>query len=300
MNILPVVNQIIMLFLIALVGFALRKTGVFTDPVIKGVNALVLNGTWPAMMLMLTQKPSSPEVLGGFFTVLIASVVILVVTCLILYLALRNMKDRKLRPVLVMLAAIPNAGYIGMPIIDAAYGSEGTLYLAAYIVGFNLVLWTVGVALYAGFKPSSMKGMLNLGFIFAIVGTFFFVLNIQLPTPVLSAVNQLGNMNTPLAMLLLGARMDTLRLHHFADGKLWGVMGLKLLVIPILTLLILKFLGVTGVVLGVIVLSTAMPSAAAGQLFSEKYDMRVDYAAHGISVCTLLCIATIPLILLMM
>ena len=55
-----VVNQIIMLFLIACLGFMLRKMGVFTDAVIKGINKTVLLVTSPAMMLMVTQKEYRP------------------------------------------------------------------------------------------------------------------------------------------------------------------------------------------------------------------------------------------------
>lgn len=298
MSVLPVINQIIMLFIIAMLGLMLRKIGVFTDPVIKGINSTVIYVAWPAMMLMTTQKQYTPEVLSDFATVLIASVVILTVTALILFAVFARLKDERLRPVLTMMAVMPNAGYIGLPIVSAVYGDAGALYLAAYIAGFNIVLWTVGVALFTGFRRGMLKGMLNPGFISVIVGVTLFVLKIQLPPPLLSTVTQLGGLNTPLAMLLLGSRMDTLRLPQLADGRLWLTTLIRLLIVPIASFFICRAMGITGLTLGVITLATAMPAASAGQMLAEKYDMRVDAAAKGVSVSTLACIATIPLVLL--
>lgn len=300
MNILPVVYQILMLFIIAAMGLLLRARGVFTDPVIKGVNSTVLMVTWPAMMLMTTQREFSLEVFEGFMIVLGGSIVVLSLACALAYVLLRGRVEDRLRPVLCMLAAMPNAGYIGLPIVEAVYGDAATVYLAAYIVGFNIVLWTIGVSLFTGFHIGSLKGMLNPGFICAVLGTILFLLSIRLPTPILSAVNQLGALNTPLSMLLLGARMDTLRPRQLLNAKLWIVTAVKLLAMPLLVLLAARALGVSGMPLGILVLCSAMPAASAGQMLAEKYDAYVNTAATGISISTLSCIATIPLMLLLL
>ena len=101
-------------------------------------------------------------------------------------------------------------------------------------------------------------------------------------------------------MLLLGARMDTLRPRQLLNAKLWIVTVVKLLAMPLLVLLAARALGVSGMPLGILVLCSAMPAASAGQMLAEKYDARVNDAATGISVSTLSCIATIPLMLLLL
>lgn len=206
--------------------------------------------TWPAMMLMTTQREFSLEVFEGFMIVLGGSIVVLSLACALAYVLLRGRVEDRLRPVLCMLAAMPNAGYIGLPIVEAVYGDAATVYLAAYIVGFNIVLWTIGVSLFTGFHIGSLKGMLNPGFICAVLGTILFLLSIRLPTPILSAVNQLGALNTPLSMLLLGARMDTLRPRQLLNAKLWIVTAVKLLAMPLLVLLAARALGVSGMPAG--------------------------------------------------
>lgn len=300
MSILPVVYQIIMLFIIVAVGLLLRVKKVFTDPVIKGVNTTVIYVTWPAMLLMTTQKSHTPETFSDFMLILLMSTLIMGGSLLILYALMRRAKDQRLRPVMAMIAAMPNAGYIGLPIIQAVYGDTGALYLAAYICGFNVVLWTAGVALFTGFSKSTLRAMLNPGLLASFIGVLLFALKIALPTPILSAVHQLGALNTPLAMLLLGARLDTVRFYHLKGLNLWLCIALKLILIPLIAYGALRLLHIEGMALGVLMLATMMPSASAGQMLAEKYDMHVDFAARGVSISTLLCIVTIPVLMLLM
>lgn len=295
----PVMDQIIMLFIIGLCGLFLRKINVFTDPVIKGVNKMVLVLCWPAMMLMVTQKEYSPELLEGFAQVFVAGLIIMAVGGIVVNLCYLKGNRSKYRPVAAMLATMPNAGFIGLPILSAVYGDKATLYLAAYIVSFNLVMWTLSVSTFTGFSIKSLKGMLNPGFIFAIIGTIFFLLKIKLPSPLLVTVNQLGGLCTPLSMLLLGARIDTLKIKDVLNVHLWIPAVIKLLALPALALVCCKIVGISGMPLGVIVLTTAMPAASGGQMLAERHDREVGYASVGVFLSTLLCIVSIPLVLMM-
>lgn len=294
----PVVNQIIMLFIIAAIGLGLRLKGIFTDQVIKAINTTVLNVAWPCMAIMTTQKDYTAETLHGFLFVLGVSVVGMALAYMIAWaLFFRNKQDR-VRPVLINLSALPNAGFMGLPIVQAAYGDVGVLYLAAFVVGFNVVLWTIGASMYTGFKLKALKNLLSPGFIGAILGVVLFLARIRLPEALLSAVTQIGSLNTPLSMLLLGSRMDTLRLKHLADWRVWVCAALKNLAMPLALCLALRLAGVTGILLTVPVMLMAMPPAAACQMLSERYDADVSLAARSISIATLLSVLTIPLVIL--
>ena len=299
MSIAPVIDQILMLFIVGLCGLLLRKIGVFTDEVIKGVNKAVLLVAWPAMMLMVTQKQYSPALLTGFVQVLISGIIIMTVAGIIVNLLYLRGNRRRYRPVAAMLATMPNAGFIGLPIINAVYGEEATLYLAAYIVAFNIVMWTLSVSTFTGFSLKSLKGMLNPGFIFAIIGTALFLLKITLPAPLIETVNQLGGLNTPLSMLLLGARIDTLKPRDISNIHLWIPAVIKLLALPASALILCRIAGISGIPMGVIVLASAMPAASGGQMLAEKNDCEIAYASVGVFLSTLLCIVSIPLVLLL-
>lgn len=296
MNILPVVNQIAMLFLIMGVGLLLRKIGVFKDAVIKGMNALLINVTWPALMIVTTQKEYTSETLHNFLFVLAVSIVIMSVGSSVCYFLFRR-RNKSFAPVMALLCAMPNAGFFGIPIIEAMFGDIGLLYLSAYVVGFNITAWTLGVSIYTGFNLKSLKNLLNPGLICAAIGIGLFLLAYRLPTPVYSALSQLAAINTPLSMLILGARMDTLRPRMLIDSRLWIIVLVKLIAMPVLVLFALRLMGVSGMPLVLLTVSTAMPSAAAVQMMTERFGGDTAFSAKATSVSTLCSIATLPLIL---
>ena len=298
-NVSLMMNQIIMMLIIACAGLFLRKIGVFTDAVIKGINKTLLTIATPAMILMVTQKDYRPDMMKGFAQVILVGLAAMTICIGIMIIAYAKGDRSRYKPVAAMLSAMPNAGYMGLPIIQAVYGDEGTLFVAAYIVAFNVVSWTVCTALFTGFSVKSLKGMINPGFCATIIGTIFYVAQIRLPAPLLSTVNQLGDINTPLSLLLLGARMETLRPKQLLNIHLAIPCAVKLLVLPAVTLVVCRLIGMAELPLGVAVISTAMPAAAFCQMFAERYDREIAYASTGVSISTILSLATLPLVMLM-
>lgn len=298
-NVSLMFDQIIMMFIIMLAGLFLRKKGVFTDDVIKGMNRTLLMVTNPAMLIMVTQKEYRPDLMEGFAQVIIIGITAMSL-CSVIMFALYARGDRqKYRPVAAMLSAMPNAGYMGLPIITAVYGPDGALLLAAYIIAFNLVSWTLSTAMFTGFSVKSLKGLWNPGFVFTIIGTLFYMLRVALPAPLLTTVNTLGAVNTPMSLLLMGARMDALRPKQLINRHLWIPCVIKLIALPAATILACRLTGVSGLAMGVAVISTAMPSAAFCQMFAERYDREITYASTGVSLTTILSMATLPLIMLL-
>lgn len=298
-NIIAVIEQIIMLFCITMVGYYMQRKGVMTDPVIKGINVLLLRVAWPCMILMTTQKECKTETLTNFLFILLITFLLLSLATIFTFWIMRKKAPSGSAAVFTVLSILPNAGFVGMPIIKAAYGELGLFYLSAFLVGFNLVVWTICVFLFTGVNLRSLKEAINPGFLAAVLGTLLFLLRIKLPTPLAATVTQLGSLTTPLAMLLLGARLPQIEPQVFRNKALWIGNGIKLLVMPVLTLVAMRLLQFDSLVTAVVVISMAMPAPAVAQLFAEKYGHDIKMATTGISISTLLCVLTIPLVMLL-
>ena len=268
-NVTAVVGQIILLFTITAIVCFLRCRSVMTDPVIKGVNTL-LQVAWPCMILVTTQKSCAGESVSSFLLVMLVTTAVLSVMCLVIRALARHLSAAVPEPVLAVLAVLPNAGFVGMPIIQAVYGNAGTLYLAAFLAGFNLVTWTIGVFLFSGVSVASLRKLINPGFLSAIIGTLLFLLRVSLPAPLLSTVTQLGSLTTPLSMLL-----------------------------PLATFALMRACGMDPALTGITVMAMSMPSASVAQLLAEKHGNDVPLAAAGVSITMLLCIVTMPLVVLL-
>lgn len=288
-----VLPQLSMLFTIAVIGALLRRRGVMPDPVVRGISDIITMVTNPALVIMVAQH-DAPDTLSGFLQVLWVGALIMAAIALAVYAAYRRQDNQK-RPILALLAAFPNAGFMGLPLIQAVYGDLGALYLAAYIVAFNLVFWTIGMLLIDR-RGFSLKKLFNPGFIAAALGMTLFLLRIDLPDLIDAPLNSLGSLNTPLAMLVLGARMADLKPRALIDRGSTLVALIRLVAAPLAALLISRALSMSPVSAGTLVLCSAMPCAIMGQLLAEQYDRDALLAARGISLTSLLSILTIPLI----
>ncbi len=298
---MAVLLQILMLLMIMAVGIYLRKRKVMTDPVIKGINQIILQIALPAQIILTTQKEYAPGLLPGFFRAMLLAVLLMVMFSIAFYaLSGSRLSDRR-RVVFAALSALPNAAYVGVPLVQAAYGDGGIIYLSAYIIAFNLVLWTLYQVLYAGRKGMDMKLLFNNGVIACIMGTLFFAARVKLPQPFLGFVTQLGGLTTPLSLLLLGARLSQgLQRDKLRDKALWTALAMRLILYPLGAYLILRLIGIGGMELKVLVIVSALPSAVAAQMFAEKYDKDYILASQGVTLSLILCVITIPLLMLLL
>ncbi len=292
---LAMVESIGVLFIIAFVGLIARRAGLLGESVIKGVTALLLFVSQPALMLSVTQQSHNPGMLSAFLLAAGVTYVFLGALQGIAY-ALFKRKGEKLRAVMAIVAVMPNVGFFGIPIIESLYGAEGLLYLAAFIIGFNLSLWTVSVTLFTGFQAKSLLNLISPTFIAVVIGTALFALNIALPALLRRSIDSIASINTPLSMMLMGARLEALRPRDLIDKNLWITSLCKLVAMPLAMMGVLKLLGLHGMMASVMVLAASMPSGANTQMFAERYDRDAAFAAKGISVTTLLCAVTLPLI----
>ncbi len=289
-----VLPQLFMLSVIAAAGALLRKKGVMGDPVLKGISDIVTLVTNPALLLMITQHAYTPVVLTNFLHVLWMASAVMAIGMVAVYMACRGVSE-KVRPILAMLSTMSNVGFMGLPVIQAVYGDQGTLYLAAVIVAFNLVVWTIGVALLDR-RAFALKKLLNPGFVSALAGMALFLLRLDLPSLLDAPLNTLGTLNTPLAMLILGARMTSISYRKLFDWKTALVVAVKLIGLPLFALGLSRIVSMDPVAAGALVISSAMPSAIMSQMLAELYDRDAVFAAQEIALTSILCVFTIPLV----
>lgn len=295
-----VILQIVMLLIIVAIGVGLRHKNIFSDPVIKGSNTLLLKIAWPAMILMSAQKELPAEQIPQVMQVFVFSLIFLALTCLLVYFLFKGRIGEDKLAVFTGIATMPNVGYVGIPIINAMYGNLGIVYLSGSITALNIVMWTVLYALIQrGEKNNFLRAVINPGIIASLLALVFILIGYRLPEPLLSLCDQLGNMTIPLSMLLVGARLkETIRIKQLKDSLLWLSIAIRLLIIPIAMTLVLKGLGFSGISYGVLTVAFALPAAAATQFMAEQHNRNTALAAQSASISLLLCLITLPLVLL--
>lgn len=204
-----------------------------------------------------------------------------------------------------MMMLFSNIGFIGIPLVTALLGKEYVLYVAFYILVYNVLLYTYGIYLAVRSNGDAqgesvkfpVKKIINPGVLGCVVAILIFVCKIRIPGPVATFVDYMGNTCIPLSMILIGvsvAQMDIRQL--FSNVKMYAFLVIKLLIIPICAALICRQLPVDRGIYQVFVLECAVPIGSIITLVAQEYGAEDDSATIGVVLSTILSVITIPVV----
>lgn len=297
-----ILNQIIVLFMIMVVGFFARKKGMINNEVNKGLSQLLLNITLPFMIIASFNIEFTSEILVNGVKLLIYSIIIYIIAIPVsklLYYRLPQNKSRVLR----FITIFSNCGFMGYPVIESIYGKTGVLYTAIFNIPFNILMWIMGILIFTGSMDlkTIKKILINPGIISTIIGIIIFIFEIKIPLPIYNTLNIVGQMTTPISMLVVGAMLADVKVKDvLSDISIYYGSFVRLIAIPLIIMLILKAFGVKDMFLGIPVLIMAMPGAANTAIMAEIYGGDASYASKCVFISTMLSAITIPLLIAIM
>ena len=296
-ELLVIVRQIVIMFLLMSVGFFIYKKKMIDDHSTKQLTDIVLYVVNPALSLVSFQQSFSVDKLVGFMIVFVLSFATIFLGILVGKIVIG--KDFKLEQ---YACGFSNAGFIGIPLVQNLLGVEYVFYMSAFLVAFGLMSWTYGLYLISGKADISAKKLLsNPAILAAIFGMIIFVLQIELPGILTSTLSTIGNMNTPLGMIILGtyiAKEDIKKV--FTSKQSYLVSLVRLLLVPLICLIVLRFIWVPLEELRMLLLICASaPCGATLAMFSQMCGKDYSYGAQIVSLSTLICPLTIMAVLSM-
>lgn len=294
-----VMGQVLVLFLLILSGFIAVKTKSINEAGVRGLNAFVVNFALPGMAIAKLQQEASSELMLDLAYVAILTVVSMLAFGAIIWFGLCRRAPRPQRASMTGMAMLTNIGFIGLPIMSAALGDDKLIYGIIYAGVSNLVIWSIGVMIYDRSAWNWKRMFLIPTLIASIIGLILFVAGIRLPDVLFETLDMLGQTTTPLAMFIIGTRLTELRLRDMCDAKLLLLCALRLIVFPLAIYGLCQILGVSEWVRSSVMLATAMPCGTALVIQAENYHGDVALTSRGVAISTLLCVATIPLLLLL-
>ena len=195
-------------------------------------------------------------------------------------------------------AAIPNWGYIPIPIVQQLFGTNTTGVLFVHNIGLELALWSAGIWLLTG--SGSWKNVLTVPF-FAILGAL--ALNLAhaadwLPRIAFDSLHMLGVAAIPLSLLLTGALLADAVVSLRDDRRpLVTVAGclVRAALLPPLFLAAARWLPVSPDLQRVLAVQAAMPCAMVPVLLSRHFRGDTGIAVQIVLASTAFGLLTIPL-----
>lgn len=296
-----VLNQVLILFFIMVVGFYAKKKDFINEMVSKKLSQLLLKVTAPLFVISSFQIDFTQEILNNVMIVFIFGIIAHTGSALLGQLLFMRYKGST-KKIMKFAATYSNCAFMGFPLLESLFGKIGVLFGSVYVATFNIFVWTNGVMLFSNQKRLDKKtvknALLNPGIVSVVIGIVLFLFSIKLPYPVARSIELLGSMTVPLSMLIIGAHLASSNFKKLLHGlELYYITALRLIVLPVLTHIILKLLGFSGILLSVCTLVVAMPIATTTTIFAEMYDEDALFASRVVAFSTLLSIITIPLIM---
>lgn len=218
----------------------------------------------------------------------------------------RKNNDMKYR-ILALGSVLGNVGFFGLPIVKALLpeNPEVMCYAAVYVISMNILVFTVGVFFLTGKKESmtlraAICNPTMLGFS---VGLVLYVLgaNRVLPSLLVSSIGLLGNMTTPLCMIILGIRLGTVSLRKLFTRPIVYMTCLgKLLLFPLFCYAAVVLLPLDPAFKASMLILSATPCASIIFNMAEIHRSETELSANCVLVSTLICFITIPILTLIL
>lgn len=201
---------------------------------------------------------------------------------------------------LVLMTGLGNTSFVGYPLLEALRGREGlALGVVADQLGCFVMLSLGGVlvsVIYAGgtAKPAEItrKVLLFPAFLALLAGLVVGQLG-GWPEPVNEVLHRLGQTLSPLAVFSVGLRLR-FRLQPSHRLPVVVALGWKLAIIPALTLLWGKLIGLDGLLLSIAVLQTAMAPMISAAILADQYRLEPELAQAILGLGIILSLLTVP------
>ncbi len=299
-NFLTIAEQVGVVFVIACLGYAGGKTGLFGDETSNGMASIAVNYVTPALVIMAFQREFEIQLVYGFLMNLVGCLVFFLLGVVLSHALIRKGPQER-RSVLRATTVFGNVGMISLPLQQALFGSDGVFYCAAPIAVFNLTFWSycaITMGAKGELKSMLRRALLNPCLICTLVGLVFFFGSVKIPEIPAAAMNHLVNLNMPMCMLIIGQRLSKIPLRTlFQEKCIWGTAFLRMVLIPAIMIAALVFLGVRGPVAICMLLAVSAPGAATVNMLAITYKQDVDLAAKSVSMHTLLSLIVLPIVI---
>ena len=294
-------QQVGVLFALIAVGYVCRKANFLSDAFVKGCVNLLLLIVTPCLIVHVFQRPFTGTALANLGLALAFAFAAHLIGIVFAEISFRRTDERQ-RGVLKFATVFSNGGFMAIPLEYALLGPDGAFYGALYVVMFNFLCWTYGLKVMCGHLKDMNHRILfiNPGTVGIAIGLPLFLTSTTLPVILHDPIKYIADLNTPLAMIVIGFYLADARFSaYFRCVPALVASALRLVVIPALVLsglVAARGMHLDPTMAVALTASASAPVAAMDTMFASKYGRDVDVSVGLVAVTTILSIATMPLL----
>lgn len=299
---IALINKLVVFVVLMAIGYIGARKKMLPAEFTRAANKLVLNVFMVASIL--NSVMANPPRMGG--KALLAAVGVMTLVMVLSYgvsallVRIFRMKGEH-APLFELLVSVMNPMFIGIPVAEVLYGQEAVFYVALVNLPFNFLLYSYGVWRLKGKEGEkaglNWRDLASAPMIGTIVSILIFALHIPMPGVVKDLIGTMSGATMPMSMIVIGSSLGGVRLvDAFTEKSLYLVSALRLLLMPVLTWLVIRFLPIDPLLYAAAIITAACPSGVLVGVLTLQYGRDAEYSSKGILLNTLLSLVTIPLL----
>lgn len=287
-------KQILTMFILICVGYALMKSGKITNEGSKSIGQILIYISLPSVIINGFMVERTNSNIRGLLISFLVSVIVILISLFVSHLLFK--KDE----IADFASGFPNPGFFGVPIITASLGEAAVFYIAPFIAFLNIMQWSYGVSLLTGKKDGlNIKSIIKAPFFIATaIGLIIFFSGITVPSLIKNVLTMTANVNTPLSMFMIGIYLSEVNLvdmlKNVSNYKITIARGF---IIPLIAMIVILLIPSTYSELKTaIMIAIACPVGTNVAVYSHLHGGNYQYAVQTVILSTLSAIVTIPVI----
>ena len=300
---LIVFGALVPVFLLIVLGVALKRRLLTDEPIWIGIERLVYYVLFPALLVdTLSRAKLSSVPIAGVGGALLLAVLVMSALCM------------ALRPLLARWQGISGPSFtsifqgatrwqtfVALSVAGNLYGDVGITLASVAMVAMIPLLNIFAVAVLATYAspqrlkwPALLMTIAKSPLIWAcVVGLLLNVLAVPIPRPLHEFMDALGRCSLAIGLLVVGAGLQLQTLHRFSPATILTVV-LKLAVMPVVAIALGLAFGLSGSSLAVVACCASVPSASNGYILARQMGGDAPLLAQILSLQTLLAVLTMP------
>ncbi|GAA2863635.1 AEC family transporter [Lactobacillus intestinalis] len=311
------VSSVVVIVLIMLLGYVLRRAGWLADSFSRNISKLITQIALPASIFISVQNNLTRGSLLNLFEDLLLPFIGVVISYVVAFILVKVIKVKVgRRGTFINTIANANTIFIGMPLNIALFGNRAMPYFLVYYIINTVSTWAFGVFLIKNDDPTLVaqekkehkiewKKILPMPLVGFIVAVIWLLTGWELPTFANQTFTYIGNLVTPLSLIYIGIVLadSGIKSVHFDKDTVIALLG-RFILAPAVMIFLVKIgapalkLTVPSLMGQTFIVQAATPALSVLPILANEAHGDVDYATNVVVLSTLLFIVVVPVLML--
>jgi len=300
-----IVLAIIQILLLGLVGFTLIKSRIIDEGGLDQLMRLLIKLFIPAFTFYYLIVNFHFQEFPDWWWFILYGCALTLGSYLLSFFLTAGLRKFSYRNHLRAVISFQNSGTLPLLIVTALFAKETMIkfyiYIFFVVLGFQLLLWTLGVFLINTEKDLKMdfRKLLNPPFLSIVLTLIFIAIGGQriVPQLIINPLKMISDCCLPLAMIVVGGNMAYTRLKDVQFVPIALCLLGKLVLVPAVALLIILSLRLNFSTGLIILIEAAVPTAVSLTIMARYYKIDDTFINQATFFSHITSVLTIPVFL---